>query len=235
MKTFSLLALALVNTLVSAAPASPPAVPWDDPDFRSDAAEVALVVATIGPLVTFPAPVYPPDPNKVWVSLNQRFWFPARVASVPFGRLGGRGITDIEVVSFSHWASEITGRISGPALFPVLIHGPHRVMPKDAITALVAGPRGALFVPVLHPVVLRWLPCSVARLKEELDPAYLQHYEIRPGHPRHAEALRYPELFSSTEGGFVPRYGVAVTAIEQHLAGRQLTPADLACREAPAR
>lgn len=232
MKIYLLLAFMLLTAPASAAPPTQKTPPWDDPNFQEADAEVALVVATVRRGAYFPAPIYPDEPNVVRISLSRSFWFRAQPASVLNGQLGRLGSDgEIEVASSSHWGMEHLESVTGPALFPVLTHGRYRVMPKYAMAPLLEGARGALFVPVLSRNMLYWLPCSVEALKEEIDPAYVQRYRITPDQYKAQNIERYPELYRQTEGAHVPRYGIAVSAIEQHLGHKQMKSADLACED----
>jgi len=118
-------------------------------------------------------------------------------------------------------------------LLAIRTDGKQFIMPKYAHLELVRNKRGDFYLPLrsLHPAW--WLPCDVGTLREEIDNRDFDHLQENAGVDVGGYSVtKFPELFRVTGKRAVPRFGVAISRLREHLVMNAVQAEELACNPA---
>ena len=145
------------------------------------------------------------------------FWFRARVLDVVFGSIER---TSIVASTTSHYGMGQFGRGSDPSLFRLAVGNGAIIMPRYARAALHADRSGELFVILNGRGPIGWLPCSIIEVAVDIDVAGFADDLLIPAESVAEDEVINEVFFARTEGGFLPRKGLPVSRLAEHLRSR---------------
>jgi hypothetical protein len=217
-----------------AAFASAQEVPERYPTLDDKTATAMLVVATLAPGKEYPKDDEPcggepaiassgEELDSICIRFRTPFWMHARVR---WSLVGNVPPGPLIVSSASHYKTPDREDLTGVYwLLPLITDGVVYVTYDRQRAALVESRRGELYLLLWQEQPPEWLPCSVESLREEVSAA---DFAQPIGWPREALGTDENEDNSRylhfTASGVEPRYGISMSRLRAHLAGRPVVP-----------
>jgi hypothetical protein len=228
MKQFALLS-AVFALLLAAAAARAGDAPTSFPSLDQPV-RTALAVAQLGPGTALPQfSECGQHGDRITVCIDgPPFWTEATVLATVFGIALP---PTLYLATTSHYG--VRDYLNRPYLVAIKTDGKQFIMPKYAHLELVRNKQGDLYFLLRSPHPAWWLPCNVNSLREEIDSRDFDHFQENTGIDVGTYSVtKFPELFRVTGKRAVPRFGVAINRLREHLAMNAVQAEELACNPA---
>ena len=229
MKLFALLSAYIALFLV-AAPAGAGEAPTSFPSLEQPVRTV-LAVAELGPGTELPqfSNCGRQDGDVITICMDPPpFWIKATILETVFGAALPPALY---LSTTSHYG--VRDYSNGAYLIAIKTDGKQFIMPKYAHLELVRNKQGDLYFFLRSPHPAWWLPCNVSSLREEIDSRDFDHLQENAGVDVGTYSVtKFPELFRVTGKRAVPRFGVAINRLREHLAMNAVQAEELACNPA---
>lgn len=151
-------------------------------------------------------------------------WFSATSLKSVYGSAPTGQFT---VSTYTHYGQPERDTPSAPRLILLLTHNNQTVMPVYASEQLTQRTDGEYFIVLYTHSPIHWLPCSVLDLKE---PISARDFPTSLDVPRDDYyAKESPDLFTFHWRKAMPRFGISISHIKQHLQQVQPLAKNFSC------
>jgi len=209
--------LVLAATVAASAASPPPA-----PDFDRNVATPSVLVATSEPGEYYAEPEECLPKNVI--CLRYPLWFLAKPVLPVFGT-PPHGV--VRVTTYTHYGQPEPDDASAPRVMLLLAQNDNYLMPVYASERVWRRSDGEYYLLLDSKNPPYWLPCSVAELRESID-ARRFPTGIRLALDDYL-VTEYPQMFAGGWRYVVPKFGISITRLGDHLRNLQATEHDFKC------
>lgn len=192
------------------------------PKFDDEAATPSVLVATSEPGEYYESPEECSGENVI--CLRYPLWFRAKPIQSVYGLSPER---PIEVVTYTHYGQPEADDEKAPRILLLFAEGGHFMMPVYASERVWLRSDGQYYLLLNTSYPIHWLPCSVGYLRERIDPRMftvktrlaLDEFSVK----------KHPDLFVRHKGYAIPKFGISVAQLGEHLKTLQPSIRDFGC------
>ena len=192
------------------------------PDFDVKTAVPSVAVAISVPGDSYPAPEECLRDDVI--CMRYPLWFQAKPIQPVYGAPPKE---PVEVTTYTHYGQPESDDKETPRIMLLAEEGGRFMMPVYASERVWRRTDGQYYLLVDTPDPVHWLPCSVEGLRERVD---LRRFSAKARLALDDLSVKqYPELFVRHKRYAVPRFGISVDRLGEHLRKLKLSAQDFQC------